>query len=147
MNRPYDKILKSIVGTGVLDGPKNKQIYEYYKSTGRGAPWCSRKRTLIVCKDGRFVNRPYGETYNFAVGDGASTSRKNKRTPQNNQSSCHLLLKLFKRNKRTSMSVRLCYCFFVFLFFVKIGFGMLCSACLPSLACGRPRPCKHGGRR
>ncbi len=35
----------------------------------------SRKRTGIVNKGGRFMNRPYNKNYNFAVGDGASTSR------------------------------------------------------------------------
>ena len=38
---------------------KKKRISVRFISTGRGAPWCSRKQTITVCKNGRSKPLPY----------------------------------------------------------------------------------------
>ena len=111
-----------IVGA-IHESPENKQIFGCKKTTGRGVVifakqihhgakrsllGCSRKQTVIVCNDGRFVNRPYEEIFKFTVGRclGAAEKQTNfcvlpltgrgalwcpehKRLSQNNQSACH----------------------------------------------------------
>ena len=57
--------VKGVLVGAIHESPENERISVHFISTGRGAPWCSRKRTHTVNKNGRFVNRPYGKDKKF----------------------------------------------------------------------------------
>ena len=52
------RVKGALVGA-IHESPENERIFVYSKPTGRGAPWCSRKQTIIVCKNGRSKPLPY----------------------------------------------------------------------------------------
>ena len=50
-----------------------------FKIYCRAVPWCRRKQTIIVHKNGRFVNRPYDKILKSIVGvDVLDDPQKNK---------------------------------------------------------------------